>query len=99
MRMDEENGTPAEASIQSGWNRRLANDVIKASSRHETVFIRRATSPWDRLEWRGGMFGQLQWQSAFCQKFLKAGIAPKRIESRFDRENHHRPIPFLISLL
>src|SRR5438105_9765915 len=48
MRMDEENGTPAEASIQSGWNRRLANDVIKASSWHETVFIRRAGPPWDR---------------------------------------------------
>jgi len=31
MRMDEENGTPAETSIQAGWNRRLAKDVIKAS--------------------------------------------------------------------
>src|SRR6202045_4989946 len=46
-----------------------------------------------------GVTGCLQWQFVFCQKFLKAGIAPQRVESWFDRENHHRPIPFLISLL
>src|SRR5438094_3941070 len=45
------------------------------------------------------MTGRLQWQSAFCQKFLKTVTASKRVESRFNRENHHRSIQFRISRL
>src|SRR5438034_10810051 len=45
------------------------------------------------------MTGRLQWQSAFCQKLLKTVNAVKQVEPRFNRQNHYRPIPFLLSYL
>ena len=43
--------------------------------------------------------GQLRLQAHLTQQFLKARIGAQRIETRFDREHHHCPIPLLIRFL